>query len=108
MLQECGTSEGVWEIFLYTGTSATEWKVANNGNPLKSLQRHTKSMFGGCHIATVDGEYVAKDSNGLYNIWYHAGADGNLPTDIYHATSEDLIGELQYSCAPARANERTR
>ena len=90
-LQECGTSEGVWEIFLYSGTSALNWTVANNGNPLRSLQRHAGSMFGGCHIATVDGQYAPKDAEGRYAIWYHAGANGNLPTDIYHATSTDLI-----------------
>ena len=68
-----------------------DWTVANGGNPLRSLQRHAGSMFGGCHIATVDGEYAPKDANGKYAIWYHAGAHGNLPTDIYHATSDDLI-----------------
>ena len=91
MLQECGTSEGVWEVFLYSGTSALNWTVANGGNPLRTLQRHAKSMFGGCHIATVDGAYAPTDKDGNYNIWYHAGAKGNLPTDIYHATSSDLI-----------------
>jgi hypothetical protein len=34
--------------------------------PLYSLQRHAKSMFGGCHIATVDGAYAPKDADGLY------------------------------------------
>jgi len=38
-----------------------------------------------------DGAYAPKDKDGNYNIWYHAGANGNLPTDIYHATSSDLI-----------------
>ena len=89
MLAECGTSEGVWEIFLYAGASATEWKVVNG--PLYSLQRHAHSMFGGVHIATVDGKYAPKDPSGRYNCWFHAGADGNLPTDIYHASSTDLI-----------------
>jgi hypothetical protein len=91
MLQECGTSEGVWEIFLFKGKSALEWEVGNGGNPLKTLQRHTRSMFGGCHIATVNGEYAPKNADGLYTIWYHAGANGNLPTDVYHATSPDLL-----------------
>ena len=39
-------------------------------------------MFGGCHIATVDGQYTPKDPiTGRYNIWYHAGSNGDLPTD---------------------------
>ena len=63
MLQECGTSEGVWEIFLYTGRSALEWEVGNGGNPLKTLQRHTRSMFGGCHIATVDGQCLLRTTS---------------------------------------------
>jgi hypothetical protein len=37
MLQECGTSEGVWEVFLYSGTSALEWKVANGGSEWQLL-----------------------------------------------------------------------
>ena len=91
LLQECGTPAGVWEIFLYRGTSALDWTIANEGQPLSSLQRHAHSMFGGCHIATVDGKYAPKDAQGNYHIWYHAGADGNLPTDVYHATSRNLI-----------------
>lgn len=92
LLQECGTKEGVWQIFLYTGTDVLTWKVANQGNPLTQLQRHARSMYGGCHIATVDGVFSPKNPNtGNYEIWYHAGANGNLPTDVYHATSPDLI-----------------
>lgn len=99
MLQECGTTRGVWEIFLYEGSSPTSWKVGNGGEPLTQLQRHPGSMYGGCHIATVDGVYMPRDpSSGLYNIWYHAGARGNLPTDIYHATSPDL---MNWTVAPA-------
>jgi hypothetical protein len=79
-LQECGTSEGVWEIFLYSGSSPTSWRV--RAGPLRTLQRHARSMFGGCHIATIDGQYMPKDpSTGRYNIWYHAGTNGDLPTD---------------------------
>ena len=92
LLQEVGTTSGVWEIFLYTGTGPLNWTVANGGEPLKQLQRHPGSMYGGCHIATVDGVFQPRDpATGLYNIWYHAGAHGNLPTDIYHATSPDLL-----------------
>jgi hypothetical protein len=92
MLQECGTTDGVWEVFLYYGTSALEWAVANEGAPLRQLQQHPHSMYGGCHVATIDGTVTPRNpSDGLYHIWYHAGANGNLPTDIYHATSPDLL-----------------
>jgi hypothetical protein len=30
--------------------------------------------------------------DGLYHLWYHAvNGSGNLPTDIYHAQSRDLL-----------------
>jgi|EP01047_Picozoa_sp_COSAG01_P032554 hypothetical protein len=64
MLQECGTSEGVWEVFLYAGSSATEWRV--RAGPLRTLQRHSRSMFGGCHIATV-GEYTRTATSTILN-----------------------------------------
>eukprot|EP00040_Diaphanoeca_grandis_P008818 m.46529 g.46529 ORF g.46529 m.46529 type:complete len:347 (-) comp20271_c0_seq1:437-1477(-) len=99
LLQECGTTEGVWQIFLYEGTDILTWKVANGGKPLLDLQRHKGSMYGGCHIATVDGKFTPRNPNtGRYEIWYHAGADGNLPTDVYHATSADL---MNWTVAPA-------
>ena len=107
MLQECGTSEGVWEVFLYSGTSALNWTVANGGSPLRTLQRHARSMFGGCHIATVDGQYAPKDQDGQYTIWYHAGANGNLPTDIYHATSSDLINWTVTPATPVLSHRGT-
>ena len=47
------------------------WTVANGGEPLKQLQRHPGSMYGGCHIATVDGVFQPRDpATGQYNIWY--------------------------------------
>lgn len=107
MLHECGTSEGVWEIFLYKGQSALEWQVANNGMPLYSLQRSAHSMFGGIHIATVDGEYTPRGPSGLYNVWYHAGAHGDLPTDIYHATSTDLINWTVTPATPVLSHRGT-
>ena len=57
-------------------------------------------MFGGIHIANVDGAYSPKDpATGLYHAWYHAGAHGNLSTDVYHATSSNLI---LWNVTPAR------
>jgi hypothetical protein len=104
MLQECGTASGVWQIFLYTapgaGASALgPWVVGNGGAPLSQLQRHSHSMYGGCHIASVDGVPTPRSPvDGRYHIWYHAGANGNLPTDIYHASSPDL---LDWAVSPA-------
>ena len=86
------------QIFLYHGTGPLDWTVANGGLPLQQLQRHANSMYGGCHIATVEGQFTPRGPDGRYHIWYHAGANGNLPTDIYHATSADL---LDWEVAPA-------
>eukprot|EP00035_Acanthoeca_spectabilis_P026642 m.463583 g.463583 ORF g.463583 m.463583 type:complete len:384 (+) comp23094_c0_seq1:13-1164(+) len=99
LLQEVGVKGGVWEVFLYTGKDPFSFVVANGGLPLSDLQRHPGSMYGGCHIATVDGQFMPKDpTTGLYTIWYHAGAHGNLPTDIYHASSANL---LNWTVSPA-------
>ena len=86
-------------MYLYKGTDPLTWTLANDGKPLSQLQRHEGSMYGGIHIATVDGVFQPKSAkDGLYHAWYHAGAHGNLPTDIYHATSPDL---LDWTVTPA-------
>ena len=93
--------QGIWQIYLYKSTTSAVagWEVQNSGLPLKQLQRHAGSMYGGVHIATVDGVFSPTNPNsGLYEIWYHAGAAGNLPTDIYHAQSKDL---LEWEVTPA-------
>jgi mannan endo-1,4-beta-mannosidase len=108
MLQECGTTDGVWEIFLYEGTSAIEWKVANGGAPLRQLQRHSRSMYGGPSIASVDGVLAPRNpSDQKYHIWYHAGANGNLPTDIYHASSIDLLNWTVNPTGPVLQHQGT-
>eukprot|EP00729_Bicosta_minor_P013454 gene13454-18396_t len=90
LLQEL-MAGGIWEVYLYKGTSPLHWTLDNGRQPLRQLQRHPGSMYGGIHIATVDGVFQPKSpDDGLYHVWYHAGAKGNLPTDIYHATSSDL------------------
>jgi len=109
LLQEVMTAKTrVWEIYLYTGTSPVNWTVGNGGQPLRQLQRHAGSMYGGCHIATVDGVFTPKDPvTKLYNIWYHAGAHGNLPTDIYHATSPDLVNWTVVPSGPVLSHQGT-
>ena len=91
LLQEL-MAGGIWEVYLYKGADPLHWQLDNGGRPLRQLQRHPGSMYGGIHIATVDGVFTPRSpKDGLYHVWYHAGAAGNLPTDIYHASSPDLL-----------------
>jgi hypothetical protein len=89
MLQEVGPQP--WEIFLYSSSDGFDWTLDNDGLPFKDLQRHEGGMYGGPSLANVDGVIRPRDGNGTYNLWYHASsAPGDLPTDIYHASSTDL------------------
>lgn len=97
MLQEVGPSP--WEIYLYRSADSFTWKLYNQGNPLTDLQRTPGGMYGGPSLANVDGELRPRDDDGIYHLWYHASSgQGNLPTDIYHASSEDL---LRWNVTPA-------
>ena len=92
MLQEAAC--GVWNIFLYTSTDGFTWHIGNNGNALSTLQMGVGGgMYGGPSFANINGTITPKNASGVYNLWYHASpaGKGNLPTDIYHAASRDLI-----------------
>lgn len=81
-----GKQRHLWEIHLFKSTDGgTTWTAQNSGNPLTSLQIHAGGAYGG------PGIYPTQ-VGGLYQLWYHAvNASGDLPTDIYRATSPDLI-----------------
>jgi hypothetical protein len=51
------------------------------------------SRYGGPRFASINGRLTPKwTRDGLYHLWYHAvNGSGNLPTDIYHAASRDLL-----------------
>ena len=94
MLQEAGYRAGVWSIFLYKSRNGLKWEILNDGLPLSSLQMGLGGgMYGGPSFANVNGTLTPRNSSGIYNLWYHAApaGKGNLPTDIYHAASKDLI-----------------
>ncbi len=96
MLQEVGIPSP-WAIYLYTSGDALTWTLASE-TPLSSLQRHPGGMYGGPSLANVDGKPAARGPDGAYHLWFHAAsAEGNLPTDVYHATSADL---LHWTVAP--------
>eukprot|EP00047_Mylnosiga_fluctuans_P007048 m.250773 g.250773 ORF g.250773 m.250773 type:complete len:322 (+) comp16891_c0_seq1:17-982(+) len=82
---------GAWLIFLYRSTDALHWTIDNNANPLSSLQIHPGGMYGGPRILSVNG-VLTPFYGGAYHVFYHAvNGTGNLPTNIYHAESKDLI-----------------
>ena len=96
MLQETGWTDGVWKIFLYTSNDSLTWQIGNHGMALSSLQMGLgDGMFGGPSFANVNGSLTPRNESGIYNLWYHASPPGpkpaDLPTDVYHAASKDLI-----------------
>lgn len=82
-----GFTGSVWQIFLATSTTGVAFTLANSGNPLTTLRVASGGAAGGpCVLQSVQRR------NGLYHVWIHAApSSGNLPTDIYHFTSRDLI-----------------
>ena len=92
MLQEV-MAAGPWQTFLYNSSDGLAWAVQNAGRPLSSLQLHAGGMYGGPRFASIDGVLTPRwPRDGLYHLWMHAANNsGGLPTDIYHATSPDLL-----------------
>ena len=102
MLQEV-LAAGPWQIFLANSSDGgLAWSWMNEGAPLRSLQLHAGGMYGGPRFASVDGTLTPRWArDGKYHLWMHAtNASGGLPTDVYHATSEDL---LQWAVTPGPA-----
>lgn len=82
-----------WEIHLLTSSDGITWTQANGSNPLTSLRIHVNGAYGGPNVSK---------SGSVYDVWYHAvNAAANLPTDIYHAHSTDLINWTQYTYSPS-------
>ena len=91
MLHEAMSGD-LWEIFLYSSSDGLTWQIDNGGAPLRSLQVHPSGMYGGPRFARLADSLTPRYPDGLYHLWYHAATDGGgLPTDIYHATSSDLL-----------------
>jgi hypothetical protein len=79
-----GYTGSVWEVFYATSSDALHWTIGNGGHPLTTLQIAPGGMYGGPFLWPVR-------VGGLWQLWYHASpVAGQLPTNIYHATSPDL------------------
>ena len=76
-------------------TNLSTWHAdaQNDGRPLTSLQPVSGGMYGGPSITMVDGTPTPFNcDDGLYHLWYHAAETaGVLPTDVWHATSPNLL-----------------
>lgn len=82
MLAE-GRSGSIWEIAYATSSNGIAWTLGNSGNQLTTLQVFAGGMYGGPWV---------KMYGSTYHVWYHAAPGaGDLPTNIYHATSTDRI-----------------
>lgn len=98
-LQEAGPSP--WQIYLYTSTDGLTWNIGNSGNALSTLQIATGGMYGGPTFVIGSSGEPTPTFDGLYQLWYHASpVSGNLPTNIYHATSLDRITWTRTSPSP--------
>jgi hypothetical protein len=74
-----------WSIFLLSSADGITWAFLNSSNPLTTLRRGTGGMYGGPNMAGKLGS--------VSHLYYHACPTPDLgnPTDIFHATSTDLI-----------------
>lgn len=86
MIYESRDTAGLWSMFLAEGDDAFHWRRMG---PIQGVSIGGSS--GGPTITKVDG---------LYQMWYHAAPSGDLPTDLYHATSSDLLHWTRVADAP--------
>lgn len=92
MLHDAMSATGYWEVWLYVSSDGETWSILNGGTSLTSLQVAAGGMYGGMRFAQIDGTLMPKPDGTHYEMWFHAAPGaGNLPTDIYHATSTDRI-----------------
>lgn len=82
LLYECMDTANVWQMGYATSPDGLTWTRQNGGNPLTSL-RVGSGMYGGPNLRL--------QSDGTWELFYHASVSGNLPTKIYRAISADLI-----------------
>ncbi len=80
---------GGWQINYATSADGLSWTVQGTG-PLSGLQVPNQNNYGGPWLASGGAKV-----GGLYRLWYHAGS-GSF-TDIYYATSPDLVTWTRYS-----------
>ena len=96
MLQEAFAA--IWRIYLYTSADGATWSIANGGAAYGSLSVDgaAAGAWGGPRFASLNGADtpMPKPDGTNYELWYHASpVSGNLPTNIYHATTTNLFAD---------------
>lgn len=100
MLHEAAPTASSWRIYRYTSANGLSWSIANGGAAYGSLQVAANGAYGGPKFANIAG-IVTPKFGGTYHLWYHAAPGaGNLPTNIYHATSTDLTTDSWTQTSP--------
>jgi hypothetical protein len=85
MLIAGASSTGRWGIYYAESSDGLTWTLGRGGSSYTSLRLATDAATAGPCVRRVDGRY---------QLWYQAApAAGNLPTDIYHASSSDLTAD---------------
>jgi len=93
MLAE-GLKAGIYLTYYWTSTDGVIWTAGNGGAALTTLRVAVGGTYGGPFLWPTQ-------IGGLWHVWYHASpAAGNLPTNIYHATSPDFITWTQTTPNP--------
>lgn len=98
MLAEYGQAAGPWLLALATSPDGLRWTFAPGDHPLVGLA----VVPGG----TTGGPWLVPPTRpgGLYALWYHASpVAGELPTDIYQASSADLRHWQPLASSPSLA-----
>lgn len=78
-----GYTGSVFNLALATSTDGLTFTLGNSGNALTTLEVASGGTYGSPSLQRYGG---------VWHLWYLAvNGTGNLPTDIYHASSPDLI-----------------
>lgn len=81
-----GYKGGIYRMYYWTSDDEGDtWTAGTGGNQLTDLQIASGGMWGGPFL-------WPERIDGLWHLWYHAcPISDNIPTNIYHATSDDFV-----------------
>jgi hypothetical protein len=77
--------DSMWQTSLFTSSDGLSWTL--DTQPISSLQPVANGDVGGPFMMQPTPTF-----DGIYYLWYHGNVTGlTLPTDLYRATSPDLV-----------------
>jgi len=95
LIEGRATTSGPWQIALARSADGLTGWVLDATTWLTTLQVAAGGSYGGPYMVRP------QQIDGLYHMWYHAvAANALLPTDIYHATSVNLLTWTIVGSAP--------